>query len=156
MFSPSLLLFTSGYYGFRLHFDYTLGWAGTKAVPRPPVLPLHFPRQLRHFRVRGCVPDRYGRTLLYLAARLILDHYDQGICVALLLRAPCPCVRRCDCLAVVSVVSLSVVVDATRWLKLVWSQVNAGGCLESFLPPSSRECVSVLATKKVCSLYCNM
>ena len=75
----------------------------------------------------------------------------------MLLCAPCPCVRRCGCLAVVSKchLSLSIVVDATRWLMLVWTQVNAGGCLESFLPPSSRECVSVCATKKVCSLYIN-
>ena len=53
------------------HFCYALGWAGTKAVVPPPVCPLRAHCHLRHFRIGGCVPNRYGRTLLHLAARFI-------------------------------------------------------------------------------------
>ena len=82
------------------HFRYALGWVGTKAVVCPMFLPLRSPHHLHRIRVRGCVPVRYGRTLLHLAAHLIL---------IIMLKAFALCYRAIVCCSVLPVLVFAAV-----------------------------------------------
>ena len=154
VFPLALFLFIFGYYGFRSSFPLHIEVGQYKSRSPPtssssvlPLSPVSLPGQ------RLCAQQVWPHTASTCCVFiLIIMHKAFVLC--------CRAIVCCSLLAVctaaivwrwyVSSLSLCIVVDATRWLMLVWSQVNAGGCLESVFPSSSRVCLLLLKRYVYC------